>query len=308
MDLNETIQATWDKVGGWLAGAIQALPNLIVALLVLVIFFYGSRYVRRLTYRLLGRVSQYRAVNRLLSTVAFVALLGLGLVVALTILNLGTAVASLLGAAGILGLAIGFAAQDSVENLIAGVMISIRRPLREGDLVETNDTFGVVDQVNLRNTVVRQPAGQLVYVPNSSVFKNRLVNYSSTGQRRVDIECGVSYGDDLEKAKRVALEAIEGLEERIPGRDVEFYYKEFGGSSINFVLRFWIAFGRSQTDFLAAQSGAVIALKRAFDDNDITIPFPIRTLDFGILGGVPLREELDGAELATGTRDQDRLR
>lgn len=300
MDLNETMQATWDKVGGWLAGAIQALPNLVVAILVLVLFVFIARYVRGLTYRLLGRVSQYRAVNRLLSTVAFVALLGLGLIIALTILNLGTAVASLLGAAGILGLAIGFAAQDSVENLIAGVMISIRRPLREGDLIETNDTFGVVDQVNLRNTVVRTPTGQLAYMPNSVVFKNRLINYTSTGQRRVDLECGVSYGDDLEKAKRVALEAIEGLEERIQGREVELYYEEFGGSSINFVLRFWIEFGRSQAEYLAARSRAVIALKRAFDENDITIPFPIRTLDFGILGGVRLSEELDAAEVTAG--------
>ena len=151
------------------------------------------------------------------------------------------------------------------------------------------------------STVVRVPTGQLVYVPNSSVFKNRLVNYTMTGQRRVDVACGISYGDDLEKAKRVALEAIEALDGRIPGRDVELFYEEFGGSSINFVLRFWIQFGRSQTDYLAARSRAVMALKQAFDENDITIPFPIRTLDFGILGGVPLREELDGAGLATRT-------
>ena len=295
MDLNDTLQATWDKVGDWLAGAIRALPNLVVAILIIVLFFYVARWARGWIYRLLGRVSDYRAVNRLLSTVGFVALIALGVLVALSVLNLNTAVASILGAAGILGLAIGFAAQDSVENLIAGVMISIRRPLREGDLVDTNDTFGVVDEVNLRSTVVRVPTGQLVYVPNSAVFKNRMINYTRTGQRRVDISCGVSYADDLEKAKRVAIEAIEGLESRVESKDVELFYNEFGGSSINFVLRFWMEFGRSQAEFLAAQSDAIMALKRAFDANDISIPFPIRTLDFGILGGVKLSEELNAA-------------
>lgn len=296
MDLNEAVRATWDKIGGWLAGAIQALPNLVVALLVLVLFGFVAQFVRDWMFRVLGRVSQYRAVNRLLSTVVFVALIGLGLIVSLSILNLETAVASILGAAGILGLALGFAAQDSVENLIAGVMISIRRPLREGDLVETNDTFGVVEEVNLRSTVIRVPTGQLVYVPNSSVFKNRLVNFTSTGQRRVDLACGVSYGDDLENVERVAREAIEGVAGRIPGREVELYFTEFGDSSINFMVVFWMQFSRSHAQYLAARSEAVMTLKRAFDDHGITIPFPIRTLDFGIVGGVPLSEELGEAD------------
>lgn len=292
MDLNETLQATWDKVGGWLAGAIQALPNLIVAVLIAAAFVFVARFARTWTFNLLGRVSQYRAVNRLLSTVVFVALLVVGAVVALTVLNLDRAVASILGAAGILGLAIGFAAQDSVENLIAGVMISIRRPLREGHLVETNDTFGVVEEVNLRSTVLRVPTGQKVFVPNSAVFKNRLINYSAGGQRRVDVQCGVSYGDDLEKVRRVAVAALADLPRRVPGRDIEFYYTGFGGSSIDFTVCVWIQFGRAQGEFLDVQSEAIVALKRAFDENDITIPFPIRTLDFGIVGGVPLREEL----------------
>ena len=92
----------------------------------------------------------------------------------------------------------------------------------------------------------------------------------------------------------------EELECRVSGRNVELYYTEFGGSSINFVLCFWVQFGRSQADFLAARSEAVMALKRAFDAHDISIPFPIRTLDFGILGGVGLSEELREARAGAG--------
>lgn len=292
MDINEAIQATWDKVAGWLTDAIQILPNLVVAIILLLVFVLLARAVRRWSHRLLGRFSEYRAVNRLLSTGVFVSLIGLGVMVALTVLNLGTAVASLLGAAGILGLAIGFAAQNTVENLIAGIMISVRRPIREGDLIETNDVYGLVEEINLRSTVVATIQGQLVYVPNGEVFRAKLVNYTKSGQRRIDITCGVSYADDLEKAKRIAIEAIEALPNRIEGRGVDLYYNEFGGSSINFLLMFWIRFTSHHADFMEAQSQAVMAIKQAFAENGITIPFPIRTLDFGIRGGATLHEEL----------------
>lgn len=300
MDLNEAIQATWDKIGSWLAGAIQALPNLIVAVIIVVLFVFIARFGRDWTYRLLSRVSEYRAVNRLLSTLAYATLLVLGATIALTVLNLGTAVASILGAAGILGLAIGFAAQNTVENLIAGVLISVRRPIREGDLVEAHDVFGKVEEINLRATVLRTPTGQLVYVPNGEVFRAKLINYSKLGQRRVDLACGVSYADDLETVRRVAIEAIEGVPQRIQGKEVEFYYEEFGGSSINFVVRFWIEFSNRHAQYKQAQTAAIVALKRAFDENGISIPFPIRTLDFGILGGVTLSEELRESRAASG--------
>lgn len=299
MDLNEAIQGTWDKVGDWMAGAIHALPNVFVAILVVVLFVFVARFARGWSYRLLGRVSEYRAVNRLLATFVFVGLLAVGATVALTVLDLGTAVASILGAAGIIGLAVGFAAQNTVENLIAGIMISVRRPIREGDLVETKDVYGTVQEINLRATVISTIQGQLVYVPNGEVFKAKLTNYSKPRQRRVDLRCGVSYGDDLEKAKRVALAAVESLPGRIEGREVKLFYEEFGDSSINFLLAFWIPFTYHHGEYMEARSQAVMAVKRAFDENDITIPFPIRTLDFGIVGGVTMSEELDESKLGS---------
>ena len=172
-----------------------------------------------------------------------------------------------------------------------GVLMAFRRPLQEGDIVETNDFSGVVQDVNLRTTVVRTFDGKDVLIPNKSVFQNPLVNYSRTPDLRVDLSCGVAYGDDLEKAERVAVAAVEGVMARDPARPVELFYEAFGDSSINFTVRFWIAY-RRQTDYLGARSEAVKRIKRAFDENGITIPFPIRTLDFGILGGEKLSEVL----------------
>ncbi len=108
----------------------------------------------------------------------------------------------------------------------------------------------------------------------------------------MDINCGISYKEDLEKVKKVAVEAIEKCgfdKEEI--KPVEVFFNSFGDSSINFTLRYW-QFASSQRDFNAAKDKGFIALKKAFDQNGIVIPFPIRTLDFGISGGVRM-DELD---------------
>jgi small conductance mechanosensitive channel len=145
-----------------------------------------------------------------------------------------------------------------------------------------------VHDVNLRTTIVRTFQGQHVIIPNKDIFQNPLVNYSKTTSRRVDLRCGVAYGDDLQEAERVAVDAITKAGDV---EDVELFYEEFGDSSINFVLRFWIHFEK-QTDFLGARSRAIKQLKGAFDEHGITIPFPIRTLDFGVVGGEKLSEVL----------------
>lgn len=297
IDLAQALRTAGSRIAGWAEAVIAGLPNLVAALLILLLFWMAAKLVQRLLRSALERVSAYRAVNRLLSRIAAFGILAVGLFVALGVLNLDKALTSLLAGAGILGLAIGFAAQDSVENLISGILLSIRRPLREGEIVETNGVLGTVQEVNLRATILRSPQGQLVFMPNSEVFQNPLVNYSRLGRRRVDLACGVAYGDDLEEASRVAVAAVSEVGSRDASRDVELFYEEFGGSSVNFVVRFWIDFSK-QTDFLSARSEAIRRLKRAFDENGITIPFPIRTLDFGVVGGKSLSAELAERESA----------
>ena len=107
----------------------------------------------------------------------------------------------------------------------------------------------------------------------------------------MDVPVGVSYADDLQTAKRVAIAAVEALECRLSDRPVELFYEGFGDSAITFVVRFWIPFAR-QPDYLAARSAAVVAIKQAFDREGITIPFPIRTLDFAKVGGTTLPDAL----------------
>ena len=302
-DIQAALGEAWLKVTSWVEGLVESLPNVIAALLVFLVFWALGKIVSRVASRIARRVADQPEINHLIASAARVAVVGLGLVLALGVLNLDKTVTSLLAGAGILGLALGFAFQDIAENFIAGIILNLRNQFTTGDIVESGDYMGVVERVQLRATAVRMFTGQRVLIPNAEVFKNALVNYTQPGMRRVDVTVGVAYGDDLEKARKVALEAVEGVPGR-SGRDVEFFYEAFGDSSINFQVRFWIPFGSKQTDYLEARSQAIMRIKKAFDENGITIPFPIRTLDFGgsVVGGVGFSEAARDAGLGTGPR------
>lgn len=300
MDLNQALQDAMAKVVEWIEALVQNLPEIVSAVLIIVVFSLLARAVRRIVTRLMDRVTDHGPVRSLTGKAAYLGVWALGLFFALGVLELDQAVVSLLAGLGILGLALGFAFQDIAENFIAGILMTIRRPFTDGDLVETNGFMGRVEDIDLRATHLRTAQGQLVRIPNGSVYGNPLTNYTDGPDRRMDLACGVSYGDDLEKARSVALEAMKGVEGRDPEREPELFYEEFGGSSINFVARVWLSDSEQRT-FLAARSDAVIRLKKAFDENDVGIPFPIMTLDFSDAGTRLLDEPLQSLSAGGST-------
>ena len=295
MNLEQAYTLITEKLAAWVNGGIAMLPNLLLATLIVLVAVAAGRLSRRLTKKLLASFSDNASINSLVSTLVHIGVLAVGLFVALGVLRLDKTVTSLLAGAGIVGLALGFAFQDIAANFIAGVIMAVRKPIALGDVIESNGHFGTVTTINLRSTELRTPQGQMVLVPNKDVFQQSLVNYSVVGQRRVDLAVGVSYGDDLAKVREVTLAAVRGVANVLQDPPVELWYTGFGDSSINFEVCYWVDYER-QAQYRAAVSDGVMAIKRAFDEHDITIPFPIRTLDFGIKGGERLAEVLDRGE------------
>lgn len=274
-----TLQIIQDELLSWGETIVSLLPNLVLALLIGIITYVVAKQVRYYLHSYIKASSLKNTLNKLFSTTGYIIILLIGGFLILEVLQLGKAVTSLLAGAGIIGLALAFAFQDIVSNYVSGIILAIKELFSVGDLVKTNGYFGTVQAIDLRTTKLNTLQGQTVSIPNSSILSNPLENYSETQERRVDIECGVSYDDDLEHAKTVAKESLNELDMVQSERGIDFFYNEFGGSSINFVLRFWISFDQSNKPFLEAQSDAIEALKKAFDDEDIDIPFPIRTID-----------------------------
>ncbi len=303
MNMWTQLQEAWnkliEKLMGWIETLVVNLPNLLLAILVMVMAYFISKYVMKSAKKVISKTTKDKTLISVASNVVTAIFLIFMLFLVLGILNLDKALTSLLAGAGVIGLAVGLALQDPMINFFSGVMISIREYYQEGDLIEINGYFGKIKQVTLRSTILQQPSGQVVIIPNKDVIQNAVINYSYTGRRRIDLECGVSYGDDLEKVKKVVREAIENEVDHNSNQPVEIYFKEFGDSSINFVLRFWRNI-TSQADYLEATDAAVVAIKKAFDANNITIPFPIRTLDFGIVGGERLDELYPLKEMSSG--------
>lgn len=300
----ESLSKLIQKMQSWLDSIVLALPNLVLAALVLVLSVFLARYLKKAAQKGLSKATHNKTVTGLLSNIIVAVFMLISLFVILNILNLSDALTALLGTAGVAGLAVGLALQDPLVNLFSGVLMSVRDYYSVGDLVETNNYFGKILKINLRSTVILSPQGQEVIIPNKEVLQNPLVNFSHNGKRRIDISCGVAYGDDLEKAKAVAIKAIENCEIDInESKPIEFFYTSFGGSSIDFKIRFWKNI-TAQKDYLEAQSIAIMALKKAFDENNITIPFPITTLDFGVVGGLGLKEIYPPKEVLKNSTNQ----
>ncbi|MBD3246029.1 MAG: mechanosensitive ion channel [Candidatus Omnitrophica bacterium] len=286
-----------EKLKTWLESCILVLPNFLVALLVLVVSYLLSRRLSAVVRGMLSRFVKNQALINFLGILVRITVLLLGFLIALRILDLDDAFFSVMAGVGIAGIAIGFAFQDVASNFIAGIALVFRsdRPFKVGDVVETNDFIGVIKEINLRDTLLETFHGHSIFIPNKLIFENAVVNYTLKGQRRVDLQVGISYGEDLEKVKEVTMAALEPVTGKLAARPVEFYFEEFGNSSINFQVRVWIPFV-SQPEYLRTRSDMVVRIKKAYDQHGITIPFPIRTLDFGIKGGEKLSAMLSSKE------------
>jgi small conductance mechanosensitive channel len=284
MDIEKGYQLISSKLTFWLREFIRLLPNLVIASIVLVGGIYLAKLLRKVAAKLFTRIIHHEVLNRLFSSFIQVLVIGITLFTVLSILNLDKAVTSLLAGAGIAGLALAFAFQDIAANFVAGIVMSFTRPIELGDLVKVKDYFGKVKEIRMRDCIIQTFQGELVFIPNKDIFQNPIENYSKYKKRRMDLSIGVSYGDDLTLVKQTALDAVASVDLRSTEDPIEVYFEEFADSSINLSLRMWLN-STEQPVYLEARSQAIMLIKEAFDQNQISIPYPIRTLDFGIKGG-----------------------
>jgi len=278
-EFNNAFYLLSDKLQAWMRHLVLMLPNLFIAVIVLVVTFYIARLIRKASDKVLPRFSHSAALNNLASAIVYIIIVLMGIFFALGILKLDKTVTSLLAGVGIIGLALGFAFQDIAANFISGVIIAVRKPFGVGDVIETNDHFGTIERINMRTIDIRRQTGELVKLPNRKVFENALINFTHYGLRRIDLSVRVSYSEDLDKVVAVTLEAMQGINGQVEGKEVEVFFDSFDESAIHFLVRYWVHYHR-QTDYVYAKSEAIRKIKKAFDLHGIIIPFPMRTLEF----------------------------
>jgi len=244
--------------------------NLLPALLVAIAFWVAHRIVQNLLRRALGRSRRIdTGVQQLiLRFTRFVMLSVAGIAV---LDEVGIAIAPFLAGLGIAGLAIGFAAQDTVQNLIAGVTILLDRPFQVGDNIELHDTFGTVEEITLRTTRVRTLDNQMAILPNANVITERIINHSMLRALRVVVPFGIAYKESPAEARAVVLALAEGDARLHPDYLPAAVVTDLGDSSVNMELRLHLKDAQLEVPLrLEYQEKVFDALKAA----GIEIPFP----------------------------------
>ncbi|QCE42855.1 mechanosensitive ion channel family protein [Psychroserpens sp. NJDZ02] len=278
--LSEAYNLLVEKLGAWLNAIVSNIPNLILAIVVLFTAYFIAKYVKKYVTKLVARKVQQNSITRMIGTLSSVVVVLAGLFLALGILNLSKTLTSLLAGAGVAGLAIGLALQGTLSNTFAGIVLSFRKKIQIGHWVETNGYSGEIIDINLKDFTIKEADNNMVIIPNKMILDNPLKNYTLTTKMRVFLECGVGYESDLDHVEQLTKQTICNTFEQIEKpEDVEFYYTEYGGSSINYLCRFWID-AENALEKMKSKSKAIIEIKKAYDKENINIPFPIRTLQF----------------------------
>ncbi len=248
---------------------IAYIPNLLSAVILFFLFWVGNKLVQKMLGTTLTRMKiEKEAINLLLRG----ARVGLYIFAFLTIADqLQINIKSLLAGVGVMGLALSFAAQDTVGNIISGIVIIIDRPFKEGDWIVLGSLHATVTQIRLRTTVFTTFDNETVVVPNKQISQERIINYTMTPKIRVKIPIGIAYKEDIDQARSVLLGTLKGDTRILPVPAPMVILNDLGDSSVNLQLRFWIENAMDQYAFVWEYTEKC---KQALDRAGIEIPFP----------------------------------
>ncbi|PZD72068.1 Small-conductance mechanosensitive channel [Acaryochloris thomasi RCC1774] len=255
---------------------VATLPGFLFGIFILVATRYLAGVAQRVASRVAAQAIKSTSLRLLISQTSFVLAWTVGILVACIAAFPGLALGDIIGLLGLGSVAIGFAFQDIFKNFLAGILLLLQEPFSLGDQIIVEDYEGTVEGIALRSTQIRTYQGELIVMPNSIVFTSPVQVLTKKPQRRTDLEIGVDYNTPLPMARDTLLNALNDIEgiHLDPSSEVDIV--GFGDSSIDLVVRYWTAPQIAQVRRIKTK--VMIALKQACDRNNISIPYPIRTV------------------------------
>ena len=271
------IDIVWATVDRLLDGFLAMLPLFVAAILVFVLLLFVARGARYAAEKALARTSN-RSAATAIGRLAYVAMVALAVLIAVTIAFPSMTPGRLISVLGVGSVAIGFAFKDIFQNLLAGILILLRRPFEVGNEITTGEFTGTVEAIEARATFIRTYDGRRVIIPNGDVYTKPVIVISAYDMLRSEYDLGIGYGDDLTHAKQIALETIAGIEGVLaePAPDVLVW--ELAASSKNLRLRWWTK--PSRGDVLQVRDRILHAVADAMADAGVDLPFPTRVVLF----------------------------
>lgn len=263
---------------------IRALPLIIFGLFILVLSAVASMLATRgMRYVLRARI-QARLLRNVIARTVGVFLFLAGVYIVLRLSGLTQLALTLVGGTGLLGLIIGIAFRGITENFLASVFLSIQRPFETGDLVEIDDITGYVQQLNVRTTVLMTLNGNLVQIPNATVYNTNIRNFTTNCNRREEFFIGIGYDDSINSAQEVARQVLAAHPAILNDPEPAVLVDSLGQATVNLRIYFWLN-GREHS-WLKVRSSVIRLVKRAFQQEGISMPDEAREVVFP--NGVPV--------------------
>lgn len=255
------------------AGFLSVLPNILIALAVVALSYYAGVWLSRLLKTVLARQNAEEGVSHLLSQVLKWTVISFGVIAAL---QRFFDVTAFLAGLGILGFTIGFALQNIMQNFVSGVILLIQQPFKVGDLVNAAGYDGTALKIDLRTTKLKALDGRIIFLPNADVLSQPIVNYTRAALRRVELPIRAAYDSDPQAVCAVVLNEIRKAEGFVDTPEPLVYFDAFGEVSIDLNVFFWVDSNIASP--FAAKNSALTLIKKAFERENIEIPFPMQML------------------------------
>jgi len=267
------------------------ISHLVVAVIAVLLSLVVSKLIRSsLRNQVFKKLNIDEGLEYTLLRLVHFLILFIGVYIGLNTVNIP--LGAILGLFAVIGVGIGFGLQNLTSNFISGIILLLERPVKVGDRLEISGVWGDVKHVNLRTTLIETPDGISVIVPNSKLLENEVINYSYGNPKiRLQVPVGIAYGSDCQKAAEVLVQVALDNKRVLVEPKPKAWFREFGDSSLNFMLLFWIPNAVEKFDVISEINYAIDA---GFRKNGIEIPFPQRDLHLRSSEGIiHFRQESD---------------
>jgi small conductance mechanosensitive channel len=263
---------------------IRSLPFIVLGLLILALSMGAGMLATRLARPFLRRRIRTKLLQNVIARGAGVLVFLCGAYIILRVFGLTQLALTLVGGTGLIGLIVGIAFREITENFLASIFLSMQRPFETGDLVEVSGETGYVQQLNMRTTILMTLDGNLIQIPNASVYKNNLRNFTTTSDRREDFLVGIGYDDAISEAQEIVRKVLADHPAVLNDPEPSVLVDSLGRSTVNIRVYFWLN-GRKHS-WLKVRSSVIRLVKRALQKHGISMPDEAREVVFP--QGVPV--------------------
>ena len=301
--MDVAVPSMWDFSGAWSGlmalwrDFIRLLPFLGFALIILALSIGAGLVATRGARSFLRPRIHAKLLRNVIAIAIGVMVFLFGTYIVLRVSGLTQLALTVVGGTGLIGLAVGIAFRDITENFLASIFLSMQRPFETGDLVEISGVTGYVQQLNVRTTILMTLDGNLVQIPNATVYKNNLRNYTTNSNRREDFVVGIGYNDSIDEAQQIALAVLTEHPAVLNDPAPSVLADSLGKATVNLRVYFWIN-GREHS-WLKVRSSLIRLVKRAFQTHGISMPDEAREVVFP--QGVPVTR-IDATEMRSSRK------